>query len=116
MFNGVKHNEVSTVLLDKVKEGNGDAILFVVFGLWSLIFAGIELIYIIFAIQYADITVWVAYLAFWIFVLFYGIVKGKIASIRNKTIEKADKYSIRLLVFYIVDLIFFVYMIFKLFI
>lgn len=116
LFNGVKYNEMNGVLIEKVKEGDGDAILYFILGLWTLLFDVLKLFYIIFAIQYADITVWFAYIIFCIFVLIYKIVKSKTSSIRNKTMEGVGKYSIRLLVFYIIDLMFFVYMIFKLFV
>lgn len=77
-----------------------------------LILNVLEFFYIFFALQYGNKLITVSYIIFWFMILFFGLIKGKI----NKgKVTKVKKFSLLQLLIFIIDVAYFGYMYYILF-
>lgn len=78
----------------------------------ALILSVLEFFYIFFALQYGNRLITASYIIFWFVILFFGLIKGKINKGR---VTKFKKFSLMQLLISIVDVAYFGYMFYILF-
>ncbi len=110
---GKTGEEVTNQIKVGLKEGDGDTIMLVFMTACMFISLIIQIFYVLFALKYCNILIWALYVAF--IVLNRIITKIK-HSVNKTNVSKPMKYTARTFLMHSVNLIFFVYMFFILFI
>ena len=105
--------EIDNEIKTGIKTNNKDVLLLSFIAICSIIIMIIQIFYVLFAFKYSNMTIWIIYVIIMIVNKIINSIKNRV---NKKPYYKIWKYTARTFLIHSINLIFFVYMFFILFI